>query len=534
MKKLFSHWEWLLLSVFILIAAGLRFASITKLQFFTYDQARDALFVKRIIVDHEFRLLGTQTSLPGMFLPPFYYYTLVPVLWLSGLNPVGIDIYSALIGTLTVPLIYFVSNKLFGRPAGIFSAGMMAVSPLLVELTRCAWNPNTLPFFILLAFFFLFRYYEKRQRKDFLLAYVFYGYCLSLHFGAWTLLPLFVFSWFFYLFKSRGKGLLGLLLSLGILIFFVSPLILFELKHNFFLLGQAKSFFIDSRRIGLNAMTLLEQVTTSVIALFVILISGKVSVGYGAPFGFEGKIKDLFLLPRPISVVAQKPFSISFGWWGILILALIVFFVVRQFSHKSENGKTKLALTMIVGWLFWGVLISRLYQGGLFFFYYLFLFPIPFLMVGFLGKSLWQGKLKIPALLVLFLALYFHIKFTTVFTPVWRNFSDLKTVALTIAENVSPDKSFNIATVQRDLDRWDRNSVDYRYFTETFGKRRALDWYPEDYQKAETLFVVDETGEADVLRSPIMEIQKFGPESIAHRWKLDSGIVIYQLEKSKL
>ncbi|MGB9637551.1 MAG: hypothetical protein ACPLY7_02010, partial [Microgenomates group bacterium] len=113
-KFIKQNWEYLFLVFFILIAGILRFSNITKLEFFTYDQARDALFVKRMIVDEQFRLLGTQTSLPGMYLPPFYYYTIAPVLWLFRLNPAGIDIYSAFIGVLSVPLVFYVANKIFG------------------------------------------------------------------------------------------------------------------------------------------------------------------------------------------------------------------------------------------------------------------------------------------------------------------------------------------------------------------------------------------------------------------------------------
>ena len=192
-KLLKRNWEIILLVAFIAIAGILRLYHITRLEFFTYDQARDALFIKRMIVDHKWRLLGTQTSLPGMYLPPFYFYTILPVLWLSELNPVGIDIYSALIGILTVPAVFYAANKIFGKPAGVFSAGIFAVSPIVVELTRRAWNCNTLPFYILIAFFFVFNYFKEKKLKDFLLAFTFYGYSLSLHFGAWILMPLFIF-----------------------------------------------------------------------------------------------------------------------------------------------------------------------------------------------------------------------------------------------------------------------------------------------------------------------------------------------------
>ncbi|PIV00547.1 hypothetical protein COS55_03325, partial [Candidatus Shapirobacteria bacterium CG03_land_8_20_14_0_80_40_19] len=69
-KFIKQNWEYLFLVLFIIVASILRFWHINRLEFFTYDQARDALFVKRMIVDHEWRLLGTQTSLPGMYLPP--------------------------------------------------------------------------------------------------------------------------------------------------------------------------------------------------------------------------------------------------------------------------------------------------------------------------------------------------------------------------------------------------------------------------------------------------------------------------------
>jgi len=540
-KKLFSkNWELILLLIFILIASVLRFVNIFNLQFFTYDQARDALFVKRMIVDGEFRLLGTQTSLPGMYLPPFYYYTLVPILWLAHLNPVGIDIYSAIIGVATIPLIWFVANKIFGRPAGIFSAGLFAVSPLVVELTRRAWNPNTLPFFILVTFWFLYFYYQKRQTRDFLLAFVFYGYCLSLHFGAWLLIPLFVFTWGFYLVKNlpagrHGKKIWGALGSLGILGFFVLPLLFFELRHGFFLTSQAKIFFFGGGPLGVRGVGFFQSLLSSLVALFTILISGKITLGYGAPLEFSGRLIEFFRSSQPISVVAQKPFSLSFQWWGMVIFLAIIFLSLWLLIKRKENKDYRqliLPLSLVWAWIAWGVLASRFYAGKFFFFYYLFLFPAPFLLFGLLFKQLWQNKILKPIILLIFLLMMsFHLRYTTVFAKEWRDFNDLQNVGKLIAENVQKNETFNIATIQRETDRWDRNAVDYRYFVETFGKRRALDWYPEDYQKAQVLFVVDETGQTEVLKSNIMEILNFGPKKIIGRWELPKGIIIYKLNK---
>src|SRR5690606_117810 len=154
-------------------------------------------------------------------------------------------------------------------------------------LTRRAWNPNTLPFFVLIAFYFLHQYYKERKLKDFLLAFGLYGYCLSLHFGAWTLAPLFIFSWLFFVLKNKDfKGVLG---SLALIFFFVSPLLLFELRHNFFLTSQAKIFFFDGGHVGPSG-NFFEPFLSSLVSLFTILISGRIFVGYGAPLEFAGSL----------------------------------------------------------------------------------------------------------------------------------------------------------------------------------------------------------------------------------------------------
>lgn len=531
-----KYWQEILLVAFVLIAAVLRFWDITKLQFFTYDQARDALFIKRMLVDHQWRLLGTQTSLPGMYLPPFYFYTILPVLWLSKLNPVGIDIYSAFVGVLTVPLAFYVANKIFGRPAGVFSAGLFAVSPIVVELTRRAWNCNTMPFYILIAFYFVYMYFKEHKLKYFLLSFAFYGYCLSLHFGAWTLIPLFIFIWLYGLIKGKVKAL-GLLGGLGIMIFFISPLLIFELKHNFFLVSQAKMFFFDGGHIGVKpGVNIIEAFTSSLIALFTVLISGKISVGYGAPLDFSAKVKDLFSLNQPVSVVAQKPFSISIYWWGFLIFFLIILFsifkIVKGRKQKLYSDNELLGLELIWIWTLWGIFVSRLYSGFFAFFYYLYLFPVPVLLFSYVLKKGWDKKyLNVLVWSLFFFIIIFHLKFTTIFQQNWRNIDDLRSTAKIISENSESGRSFNIATIQRESDRWDRNAVDYRYFVETFYGKKALDWQPQDYKNAEILFIVDETGKSDPLNSPIMEILEFNPKQVINKWKIEKGVAIYKLGK---
>lgn len=536
MKKisffLSAHRELILLFVLICIAAVLRFYRIDKLDFFTYDQARDAIYVKRIIVDHKLRLLGTQTSMPGMFLPPFYYYSVAPILWLFKLNPIGIDIYSAFFGVLTVPLIFFVSNKIFGKPAGIFSALLVCVSPLMVELTRRAWNPNTLPFFILISFYFLYKYFTEKKFVDLLLSFVFYGYCLSLHFSAWTLLPIFFLVWLRSFLKSR-KNITGLI-PLLIIFFFISPILLFEARHNFFLIGQAEEYFIKGNRVGFNVVSSLESMIVSFFSLFLVLLSGILKIGRLGPTEMPGKISDLFISPYPISVIAQRPYSIRLEWWGILLFLGIIAFSFYFLRNKNYPSSRKIAIKMLWIWVIYGVAISRIYLGGFFFFYYMFLFPTIFLLFGFFVKEMWKTKKIRP--LCIFLGIFllvFNLKHSVAFDKNWRDIHNLKEVSKIISNNIS-DEEFNIATIRRDNDFFERNSVDYRYFVETFGKKNVLGWEPKDYEMAKILFVVDETGRTPVMKTNIMEINLFNPEEIANTWEAGNGIKVYKLFKKKI
>jgi len=105
-------------------------------------------------------------------------------------------------------------------------------------------------------------------------------------------------------------------------------------------------------------------------------------------------------------------------------------------------------------------------------------------------------------------------------------------VSRIISDNIS-EEEFNIATIRRDGDFFERNSVDYRYFVETFGKKNVLGWEPKDYEQAITLFVVDETGKTDTMETNIMEISSFDPEKIIGSWEVGNGIKIYKLLKKK-
>lgn len=537
MKKIIKfvggNWDYLLLGVFVIIGLVLRFTNITKLYFFTYDQARDDLIVKRILVDKKFTLLGPQSSIGGVYLPPAYYYTLSLPLWLFGLNPVGPDVYTAFIGISTVILIFFAANSLFGRPSGFFAATLLATSPIMVELSRRAWNPNTLPFFSLLALVLAYRFWNSNQEKLLFPASLVFGYTLSLHYSAFCLLPVTVYLWVNYFLKK--KRILPIILSFSIIFCFFLPLLLFDFRHGFALSKNIVSIFSQKATSSQNLPSFPETSLASLYEVMVVPLSGyfltsvpKISV----PYEFIGRISDVFSKLLPVSIIAHKSLFVNYYSWGkIIFLLILVFSLFKIFASSSKNK----ALLFIWIWFISAIVLSRLYQGKIYFFYYLFLFPIPFLFWSVTLKWLFdkKGWFRIFVFSAVLAVVAVNIKnerlnFTAEVNN--RSITDIKAVAKIISLDAD-SKSFNIATNHKDPGRWDHHALDYRYFVETLFKKKPLDWYPENYKESLVLYLVSEGKLDDPLSSKIMEVQEFGPGKIENTWNYKDKIFVYKLSK---
>jgi hypothetical protein len=286
-------------------------------------------------------------------------------------------------------------------------------------------------------------------------------------------------------------------------------------------------YFLAGERVSLSPKAFFEPMVASIYQLFVALLSGSFLKTAQVPFEFWGKLGSV-LTVAPVSIIAHKPLLVQYQWWGIALLVAIVTGVIWAYFKKSKL----LILNLLVATVLVSALISRFYTGKFYFFYYIFLYPVPFLFLGLVFWLFWQKKWgKLLAGLIFLWMLYFNLAHVLVFEKPQRTISDIKQVAQVIAADVDGHKTFNIASNYKNPDRWDHNAVDYRYFVEAYYGRKALDWQPEDYRKAEILYVVAEGGLPDPVNAQIMEIYEFGPKKIIQTWELSGDVVIYKLGK---
>src|SRR3990170_6938426 len=131
--------ELLLVALILLISAFLRLYKIREFIIFLGDEGRDALVVKRMIVDHKFTLLGPTASVGGFYLGPIYYYFMIPFLGLSNFDPVGPAVMVALFGIATVGLLYWAVREWIGPSFAAIAALLYATAPGVVAASRSSW-----------------------------------------------------------------------------------------------------------------------------------------------------------------------------------------------------------------------------------------------------------------------------------------------------------------------------------------------------------------------------------------------------------
>lgn len=93
--------------------------------------------------------------------PPMYVYSLIPSLLVFGKTDWAIRFPSALAGTLTVLVTYFLVKELFGRGVAFLAALLLAVSPWHLQFSRIAFEANLALFFLVTGLYCLIRSWRQ-------------------------------------------------------------------------------------------------------------------------------------------------------------------------------------------------------------------------------------------------------------------------------------------------------------------------------------------------------------------------------------
>lgn len=511
--------------LFILgLAAFFRLWRLEETQYFTYDQARDFLIVKRIIVDHKLTLIGPTVLIPGVYLPPFYYYSLIPALFIFNFHLLGPDIYTALLGVGAVFVFYLLSKELFGKLVASLTSLVFATLPMLVITSRHAWNPNTTYLFSLLFIFFIWKFLKEKRWLWLYGASAVLGWGLNLHYSMVILFP-FLFFAFAWNAKKSYDFPLKPLFSLLILILFLSPLFLFELRHGFSISKNILTFLHQQSGESQTFISRFSRVLVDVFKMPFVLL-----VGHLIPGVESVEPSHIVLFDQlPIFSLKLSPWQDFYFWFSLLITALIfVAGVTAIVFQKDKKG-----LFLVFSWLVLGTAIRLIIPPGSFYFYtYVFLFPAGILLLANLIYILtkWRRGLVIT-LIIIIVFLVFGLRELFSFPISQRGENYFQEATTVIANDYFSQEPFDYAVAANNVDpqRWDHNGLEYRYFLESFYSLPTSGWEVADYQRAEVLYLIDEGNLSDPLTLGGMEMESFKPTQVEKAWRLSNGDKVYKL-----
>lgn len=358
----------------IFVASFLRFYRLSEYMIFLGDEGRDALIVKDILVNHIIPSIGPPSSVGTIYLGPLYYYMMAISMAIFWLNPVAAAGMVALIGVMSVALIYYLSRSWFGIWSAVLAASVYALSSVIINYSRFSWNPNPAPFFALLAIFGLDRARKTRNFLWFILTGISLAATVQMHYLSLILLPIFGLLWILVVIQKQQKYknlFWGTILGIGSFIFLMLPLILFDFRHGFLnYRGLIALLTKSDSNVGFNLFDSLSKILP--------IYNDKL---IGRYLGAEN-----FLVTPIVSIVVVIP---------------LLFSLYKFFKTKEQTRWSILALGI---WLIVGLIGISLFKLEVFDHYLGYLSVVPFLLLGgviYLLKDKWKITVTVFVIFVL-------------------------------------------------------------------------------------------------------------------------------------
>ncbi|HAV11238.1 MAG TPA: hypothetical protein DCX32_01710 [Candidatus Moranbacteria bacterium] len=233
MRKFKNKKTILIVGTILLVGIFLRSYNFSDWIHFELDQARDAKIAVKAAEDGIGNLPLQGPRAAGSFLrlgPAFYYIEYLGAKFFSA-TPAGIASGVLILSILTLPLFYFFARRYFNTRISMGLLAVFSVSLFMVMYSRFAWNPNPIPFFMLLAAYSLLRVVdegEKRRNFWMLVFALALGIGTQLHFLVFIILP--IVSAIFLVIKRPRLKIWTWAASLLLLLSCYSPIILNDMK----------------------------------------------------------------------------------------------------------------------------------------------------------------------------------------------------------------------------------------------------------------------------------------------------------------
>lgn len=474
--------EILILLVIFLLGVFLRVYRMDELAVFLADQASDSTKVFNI-THGEFTLLGPITSVGGFYNGPIVYYLMAPFFLLMQNHPLSGTVFQTFLSLATIPLIFLIGRKLKNNEVGLIAAFFFAISPLMVEYSRAAFNSFPAIFFSTMILYLFVSIDERFRRARYLLLGLCIGWIVQMHYFT----GVFVFAAVIYPWLSSfdiPKRNYYLFLFVGFVVG-ISPFLLFEIRHGFFNSTLMLQYFSNS---SLQERSLLHGL------IIWPKIIGHLIFGNNIILGSLGAI------------------ALPFYFYGVL--------------KKDE----KLRIRIIpIGIVFLFVFIVALLYGRYMQLHYVISFHTAFLILcSVVIYDLLRGnKILLIGLGVVFMLVNAHawnLQLDKHYDQDGLNINDFQKAAEIIAQD-KPEDTYNVAMHAQG----DNRAMPLRYTLLLEGM------HPEPYENYSAIGILYFISRKDdpIEKQVMWEYTAFGPSKQMKRWEVNSQYMLYRLEKNK-
>lgn len=491
----------LLLALLMLVGGWLRLWNIDGTLMFQGDQGRDALIVSRIFKEGDIIAIGPGSSIGNVYLGPFYYYFMLPFLWLSYPSPVGPAVGVALVSILTIPLLYLVTQKLSNTKTAWLTTLFFTFSAPIIQYSRFSWNPNLAPTFSLLVLYFTYQAWQGKHRYWLLVALSF-GLLIQLHYLALLIGVGAGVVWLLQLWqllkdkkrklsdvKSLALNTLGSLLTFGLTLV---PLIIFDARRNWLNATGFYQLFFKSEIFSSSA-----QVTeTARPSIWMRLIE--------VPQRFL--IRDIFGLQDWASL----------GLLAILLISLFFLFKRARQTYLWLPGI--FVATSLLGVLFFNEPIHL--------HYIIYLLPMIFMLLSAVITYWLEQKTTWPlALVAVSLFFYHNLRHISLSDINWT-IHDVEKVSKLITEKLNENEPYLLVLLGPSKDYPAQN---YRYYLSTTNRPALLH---DQIAQARALVVINEERLPTITNSPVYEIQAFPEKTQEEVYTIPNGPNIHIFRKT--
>lgn len=245
LKHLLTKNNILILLIF-LIAGIIRFYNFPNRITFWTEQAR-SLIVSANYIHEKPSLLGQEyfrqdSNSHIIYSGALFNYSLVPLLLISNYDPIKITIYFAVLNLFTGLVIYLVTKKIFEIKIATIASILFLFNDLMIYHSLFIWNYNYLPLIGVLLFYFSWKYIKWHKTSDLFLIALFSGIGISIQF---LFIPIALVVFTINILKSKQKFLDTTIFLFGLSIANL-PLILFDIRHNFYETRTLIQYFVDT------------------------------------------------------------------------------------------------------------------------------------------------------------------------------------------------------------------------------------------------------------------------------------------------